>query len=77
MSSSISLVFSDLFNHASLGLILILDGVIRFLERVPFGSFSDVHLGLFSLLAWYLLLGLLTAVLWGYFGRPPVMQKTA
>ncbi len=65
---NISLLFSDVFNHASLGLILVLESVIAWFAAVPFGAINGVHIGVSSVLLWYLFLAVLVAWLRGFFG---------
>ncbi len=73
---NISIVFSDLFNHASLGLIFAMEGVINFFARAPLGALRNVHIGLTGVFAWYALLGVLTAVLRGFFAPRQETTKT-
>lgn len=63
----IALLFSDLFNHASLAMILLLQSIIEMFAAVPFGYAEGLQFSAFQVVLWYLLLGVLTALLNGFF----------
>ena len=65
----VSVLFSDLFNHASLGLIILLQGLLERFASIPYAVVKGVQFGLFQVLFWYALLVLLTAVFRGFFSR--------
>jgi len=73
---NISLFFSDLFNHASLGLIFLLEGVIELFAKAPLGDLEGLNFGLIQLLAWYAVLALLVMVLKGAFAFRPNTSKS-
>jgi len=76
LSGSCAAALGDLFNHASLGLILILVRVIRWMAAVPGGNFRIGGVPLWPVLLWYAAVGALLIWIRSRASGQPAGDKT-